>query len=75
MSGNVTDNATSGTAGWASNGWAISDGVTANTDLYEFFTDTVGKPERVYAWGDSLGGLVTLQAYVAPFSHMVVGGH
>ncbi|MNN51649.1 hypothetical protein D3C81_1663060 [compost metagenome] len=22
-----------------------------------------------------VGGLVTLQAYVAPFSHMVVGGH
>ncbi len=48
-------------SGWASNGWAISDGVKANTDLYEFFSDTVGKPERVYAWGDSLGGLVTME--------------
>jgi pimeloyl-ACP methyl ester carboxylesterase len=48
-------------SGWASNGWAISDGVKANTDLYEFFADTVGKPERVYAWGDSLGGLVTME--------------
>jgi pimeloyl-ACP methyl ester carboxylesterase len=48
-------------SGWASNGWAVSDGVKANTDLYEFFAKTVGKPERVYAWGDSLGGLVTME--------------
>ena len=48
-------------SGWASNGWAVSDGVKANTDLYEFFAETVGKPERVYAWGDSLGGLVTME--------------
>jgi pimeloyl-ACP methyl ester carboxylesterase len=48
-------------SGWASNGWAVSDGVKANTDLYEFFATTVGKPERVYAWGDSLGGLVTME--------------
>ncbi len=48
-------------SGWASNGWAVSDGVQANTDLYEFFADTVGTPQRVYAWGDSLGGLVTME--------------
>ncbi len=48
-------------SGWASNGWAVSDGVKANTDLYEFFAETVGTPERVYAWGDSLGGLVTME--------------
>ena len=48
-------------SGWASNGWAVADGVRANSDLYEFFTRTVGKPQRVYAWGDSLGGLVTME--------------
>jgi alpha-beta hydrolase superfamily lysophospholipase len=48
-------------SGWASNGWAVSDGVRANTDLYAFFAETVGTPERVYAWGDSLGGLVTME--------------
>ena len=48
-------------SGWASNGWAVSDGVKANMDLYEYFARTVGKPERVYAWGDSLGGLVTME--------------
>lgn len=44
---------------WASNGWAVEDGVTAATDLYEFFRGSVGVPNRVYVWGDSLGGLVT----------------
>lgn len=48
-------------SGWASNGWAVSDGVRANADLYEFFRETVGEPQRVYAWGDSLGGLVTME--------------
>ncbi|MGB7979375.1 MAG: hypothetical protein WCF36_01105 [Candidatus Nanopelagicales bacterium] len=48
-------------SGWASNGWAVADGVRANEDLYEFFADTVGTPQRVYAWGDSLGGLVTME--------------
>ena len=48
-------------SGWASNGWAVADGVKANTDLYEFFRDEVAEPERVYAWGDSLGGLVTME--------------
>ncbi len=41
------------------NGWAVSDGVAAAEDLYQFFADKVGKPQRVYAWGDSLGGLIT----------------
>jgi pimeloyl-ACP methyl ester carboxylesterase len=48
-------------SGWASNGWAVSDGVRANADLYTFFRGTVGQPERVYVWGDSLGGLVTME--------------
>ena len=48
-------------SGWASNGWAVSDGVRANSDLYEFFSESVGMPERVYLWGDSLGGLVTME--------------
>ena len=52
-------------SGWASNGWAVADGVKANTDLYEFFRDEVAEPERVYAWGDSLGGLVTMETVEA----------
>jgi pimeloyl-ACP methyl ester carboxylesterase len=48
-------------ASWASNGWAVSDGVAAGEDLYEFFREQVGEPQRVYLWGDSLGGLVTME--------------
>lgn len=46
-------------SGWASNGWAVADGVRAADDLYRLFRDSVAVPKRVYVWGDSLGGLVT----------------
>jgi hypothetical protein len=46
---------------YASNGWAVADGVKAGEDLYAFFRDQVGQPNRVYAWGDSLGGLITAE--------------
>lgn len=44
---------------YSSNGWAVADGVSAGEQLYEQFVEQVGRPDRVYAWGDSLGGLVT----------------
>ncbi len=44
---------------YKSNGWAVSDGVAAGNDLYEFFKANVATPNRVYVWGDSLGGLIT----------------
>ncbi len=44
---------------YATNGWAVADGVKADEDLYRFFVDEVGTPNRVYVWGDSLGGLIT----------------
>lgn len=44
---------------YQSDGWAVSDGVTAAEALYGFFANKIAKPQRVYAWGDSLGGLVT----------------
>jgi len=46
-------------SGWASNGWAVDDGVRAADDLYRLFRDSVAEPKRTYVWGDSLGGLVT----------------
>ncbi len=46
---------------YASNGWAVDDGVAAGEGLYAFFRDNVGVPDRVYAWGESLGGLVTAE--------------
>ena len=44
---------------YKSNGWAVEDGVKADEDLYAFFNQSVGSPNRVYVWGDSLGGLIT----------------
>lgn len=46
---------------FSSNGWAVEEGVRAGEDLYAFFRDNVGVPDRVYAWGDSLGGLITAE--------------
>jgi hypothetical protein len=46
---------------YASNGWAVADGVKANEELYEFFRANVGSPDLVIAWGDSLGGLITAE--------------
>ncbi len=44
---------------YSRNGWAVPEGVTAGEQLYDFFARNVGRPRRVYLWGDSLGGLVT----------------
>lgn len=44
---------------YGSNGWAVADGVKADEDLYNYFVSEVGKPNRTYVWGDSLGGLIT----------------
>jgi pimeloyl-ACP methyl ester carboxylesterase len=44
---------------FATNGWAVADGVKAGEDLYAFFVKEVAKPKRVYVWGESLGGLIT----------------
>jgi hypothetical protein len=44
---------------YASNGWAVSDGVAAGEALHAHFVDEVAEPDRTYVWGDSLGGLVT----------------
>ena len=41
------------------NGWDVLDAVAADEALHTFFVDKVGKPDRVYVWGDSLGGLIT----------------
>lgn len=44
---------------YSRNGWAVREGVSADEKLYDYFATTVGRPRRVYVWGDSLGGLVT----------------
>jgi len=44
---------------YKSNGWAVPEGVAAGEQLHEWFAGNVGRPDRVYVWGDSLGGLIT----------------
>jgi pimeloyl-ACP methyl ester carboxylesterase len=44
---------------YASNGWAVEDGVEAGEALHEHFVEQIGDPDRTYVWGDSLGGLIT----------------
>jgi pimeloyl-ACP methyl ester carboxylesterase len=44
---------------YATNGWAVQDGVKAAEDLQARFSSTIGKPRRTYVWGASLGGLIS----------------
>lgn len=44
---------------YKTNGWAVSDGIDAAEQIYGFFSAKIAKPLNVYAWGDSLGGLIT----------------
>ena len=44
---------------YATNGWAVADGVAAGEQLHDFFVRRIGQPDRTYAWGESLGGLIT----------------
>jgi pimeloyl-ACP methyl ester carboxylesterase len=44
---------------YATNGWAVADGVTAGEQLHDFFVQKVGRPDRTYVWGESLGGLIS----------------
>lgn len=66
------------------NGWDVLDGVAANAALHKFFVEKVGDPDRVYVWGDSLGGLITETlaekhpqwvSGVAPFCGVLGGGN
>jgi dienelactone hydrolase len=44
---------------YATNGWAVDDGVKAANGLYSWFVTHEAKPARTYVWGVSLGGLIT----------------
>ena len=39
--------------------WAVADAFTDQMALLDYFSQHVGKPRRVIAWGHSLGGLIT----------------
>src|SRR4029077_6868837 len=44
---------------YSSTGWAIADALKDQIALLDFFDQRFGKPQRVIAWGVSLGGIVT----------------
>ena len=44
---------------YSSTGWALEDAFKDQMALLDFFTAHVGKPQRVIAWGASLGGIIT----------------
>ncbi len=46
-------------SGYSSSGWALEDAFKDQIALLDFFTQQVGKPKRVVAWGHSLGGIIT----------------
>ena len=45
---------------YASNGWAVQDGIQDTKALVNRFTTLAGKPDRTLLWGFSLGSIVTL---------------
>jgi hypothetical protein len=49
-------------AGSPTGGWAIDDTVESITTVREAFVSNVGVPNRIYTWGQSLGGLAALRA-------------
>lgn len=40
-------------------GWAVPEQMTAAEELYQYFSDNVAAPNRVYTWGESTGGLAS----------------
>ncbi len=49
-------------AGSPTGGWAIEDAIESITTVREAFVTNVGVPNRIYTWGQSLGGLAALRA-------------
>jgi pimeloyl-ACP methyl ester carboxylesterase len=47
-------------ATYAWGGWSVAQSVAAAEAAYRFVREHVGVPQRVYAWGRSMGGLVSV---------------
>jgi pimeloyl-ACP methyl ester carboxylesterase len=58
---------------YGSGGWALEQAVPAQAATVEAFAARYGKPKRVIAWGNSMGGLVTT-ALVEQSAPKVDGG-
>jgi hypothetical protein len=49
-------------AGTPTGGWAIDEAIASISTVREAFVTNVGVPNRIYTWGQSLGGLAALRA-------------
>ncbi len=49
-----------GASSYSRPGWALEQAVPDQIGVLQVFQDRFGKPRRTIAWGDSMGGLVTL---------------
>ncbi len=49
-------------AGSPTGGWEIDDAIDSITTVREAFVTNVGVPNRIYTWGQSLGGLAALRS-------------
>jgi pimeloyl-ACP methyl ester carboxylesterase len=45
---------------YASNGWAVKDGISDTKRLVSHFRSAVGQPDRTLLWGFSMGSVVTV---------------
>jgi pimeloyl-ACP methyl ester carboxylesterase len=56
---------------YGATGWAVAQALPAQIRLLDTFNRRVGRPRRIIAWGQSLGGLITaglIQRYPERFS-------
>ncbi len=42
-------------------GWSVRSQIVAAEELHQYFVENIGSPSRVYAWGESIGGLSSVR--------------
>ncbi len=53
---------------YARAGWAVAEAVPDQQATLKQFTASVGRPQRIIAWGESMGGLITVALAETPAS-------
>jgi hypothetical protein len=55
---------------YARAGWAVAEAVPDQQAILEQFASSIGRPRRTIAWGESMGGLVTVALAESRASHL-----
>lgn len=42
-------------------GWSVRSQIVAAEELYQYFVENIADPNRVYTWGESIGGLTSVR--------------